>query len=121
MFALRGLPCRTSALKGGGGDRSWTGVLIMVVDAIVRFASTLHSGAALRVIEAELAGVVVGTKMPNYCVMSDTTNVARQMMKHGDGMRILMSEASKILLDQVGGFRCEHGGELDLKVRSNVK
>ena len=59
--------------------------------------------------------------MPNYCIISDSTNVARQMMRHGEGMRILMSESSKILLDQVGGFRCEAGGELDVKVRSRVK
>ena len=67
-------------------------------------------------ISGSATGVVVGTKMPNYCVMSDTTNVARQMLKHGEGMRILVSEASKILMDKVGGFRCEPQGVLDLKV-----
>ena len=54
--------------------------------------------------------------MPNYCVMSDTTDVTRQMLKHGEGMRILVSEASKMLMDKVGGFRCEPHCALDLKV-----
>ena len=59
--------------------------------------------------------MVVGTKMPNYCVMSDTVNIARQIQRHGEGMRILMSETSKRLIDKVGGFRCESGGPLDMK------
>ena len=67
-------------------------------------------------ISGPATGVVVGTKMPNYCILSDTTIVARQILKHGEGMRILVSETSKILLDKVGGFRCEHQGALDMKV-----
>ena len=59
---------------------------------------------------------MVGTRMPNYCIMSATTTVARQMLKHGEGMRILVSETAKILMDKVGGFRCEPQGALDLKV-----
>ena len=61
------------------------------------------------------------SKMPNYCIISDTTNLAREVLKHGEGMRILMSESSKILLDKAGGFRCEHGGALDMKVRGREK
>lgn len=60
-------------------------------------------------------GVVVGTKMPNYCVMSDTVDIAKEIQKHGEGMRILMSETSKRLIDKVGGFRCESRGPLDVK------
>ena len=57
--------------------------------------------------------------MPNYAIMSDTSTLARQMLKHGEGMRILVSEASKLLLDKVGGFRCEAQGGLALKVRQS--
>ena len=57
--------------------------------------------------------------MPNYAIMSDTSTVARQMLKHGEGMRILVSEASKLLMDKVGGFRCEAHGGLDLTVRQS--
>ena len=61
-------------------------------------------------------GVVAGSKIPNYCVMSDTSNVARVMEKMGEGMRIHTSGVTKALLDQVGGFRCEYRGLLDLGV-----
>ena len=68
----------------------------------------LHSGPA--------CGVVAGSKIPNYCVMSDTSNVARIIEKMGEGMRIHISGTSKALLDKVGGFRCEYRGLLDLGV-----
>ena len=61
-------------------------------------------------------GVVAGTKIPNYCVMSETANIAREIERHGEGMRILISEASRRLIDKVGGFRCESRGVLDIKV-----
>ena len=32
-------------------------------------------------------GVVAGSRIPNYCVMSDTSDVARIMEKLGEGMR----------------------------------
>ena len=67
-----------------------------------------HSGPA--------CGVVAGSKIPNYCVMSDTSNVARVIEKMGEGMRIHISGPSKALLDKVGGFRCEYRGLLDLGV-----
>ena len=60
--------------------------------------------------------MVVGTKMPNYCVMSDTMNIAREIQKQGQGMRILVSDTSKRLLDKVGGFKCESRGQIDIKV-----
>ena len=75
---------------------------------IYRDASLYFSGPA--------CGVVAGSKIPNYCVMSDTSNVARVMEKMGEGMRIHTSGVTKALLDQVGGFRCEYRGLLDLGV-----
>ena len=64
--------------------------------------------------------MVAGTKIPNYCVMSDTAIVAREMEKMGEGMRIHISSESKKLLDKVGGFRCDYRGTLDLGVRELI-
>ena len=60
--------------------------------------------------------MVAGSRIPNYCVMSDTANVARAVEKAGEGMRILISGASKVLLDRLGGWRCEYRGLLDMGV-----
>ena len=50
-------------------------------------------------------GVVAGSKIPNYCVMSDTSNVARVMEKMGEGMRIHISSSAKELLQKDGSYR----------------
>ena len=71
----------------------------------------LFSGPAL--------GVVAGSRLPSYCVMSRTALIARKLMKLGDGMKIHISEDSKNLLDTVGGFRCDYRGTLELGV--NIK
>ena len=68
----------------------------------------VHSGPA--------CGVVAGTRIPNYCVISDTSDMARIVERMGEGMRIHLSGTSKTLLDEVGGFRCEYRGLLDLGV-----
>ena len=73
-------------------------------------------GLISSIISGPASGVVAGSKIPNYCVMSDTSNVARIIEKMGEGMRIHISGTSKALLDKVGGFRCEYRGLLDLGV-----
>ena len=60
---------------------------------------------------------MAGTKIPNFCVMSDTVTIAREIEKRGEGMRILISKSSKLLLDKVGGFRCDPRGTLEVGVR----
>ena len=71
---------------------------------------------ALKCYSVPAIGVVAGTKIPNYCVMSETSHIAREIEKQGEGMRILISEASRRLIDKVGGFRCESRGLLEIKV-----
>ena len=48
--------------------------------------------------------MVAGTKIPNYCVMSDTATMAREIERQGEGMRILISETSKRLIDKVASM-----------------
>ena len=51
---------------------------------------------SLHLLSGPACGVVAGSKIPNYCVMSDTSNVARVMEKMGEGMRISVVTNSKI-------------------------
>ena len=70
----------------------------------------------LKFFSGPATGVVAGSRIPNYCVMCDTANVARVMEKMGEGMRIHISSTSKELLDKVGGYQCDSRGILDLGV-----
>lgn len=65
-----------------------------------------------------VVGVVAGCKIPNYCVMGDTVEIARSVEVMGEPMKINVSEASKQLLDDYGGFRLEYRGFIDLSVSS---
>ena len=47
-------------------------------------------------------------------VMGDTVNVALMVEKMGEGMKIHMSGTAKNQLEQVGGFRTEYRGILDM-------
>ena len=46
-------------------------------------------------------GIVAGSVIPKYCIMCDTTNIARVMEKMGEGMRIHISSVSKVLLEAI--------------------
>ena len=46
--------------------------------------------------------------------MGDTVNVALMVEKMGEGMKIHMSGTAKNQLEQVGGFRTEYRGILDM-------
>ena len=75
---------------------------------VARLTEKYFSGPAL--------GVVAGSKLPSYCIMSKTASVARKIEKLGEGMKIHISEEAKKLLDNVGGFRCDYRGTLELGV-----
>ena len=69
---------------------------------------SIHTGPVI--------GLVAGTKVPDYCIMSDTVDTTRDLMIQGEGMKILITETSKEVLDRAGRYRCDYRGRVDMGV-----
>jgi guanylate cyclase len=57
--------------------------------------------------------------MPRYCLFGDTVNTASRMESSGEAFRIHISEATRNLLDLLGGYYCVERGLTPIKVSMN--
>ncbi|XP_055335967.1 atrial natriuretic peptide receptor 2-like [Paramacrobiotus metropolitanus] len=65
-------------------------------------------------------GMVIGKKLPHYCLVGDTVNTASRMETNGEESKIHITEATKCLIMLNGKFRIECRGLIPIKGKGEV-
>ncbi|KAJ7352773.1 hypothetical protein OS493_034124 [Desmophyllum pertusum] len=63
---------------------------------------------------------VVGNKMPRYCLFGDSVNTASRMQTSGEPQRIHITENTKVVLDEIGGYETHFRGYLEVKGKGRM-
>nr|XP_033780286.1 atrial natriuretic peptide receptor 1 [Geotrypetes seraphini] len=119
-MVVSGLPVRNGKLHAREVARMSLALLEAVKTFKIRHRPEQQLKLRIGIHSGPVCAGVVGLKMPRYCLFGDTVNTASRMESNGEALKIHVSPATKLILEEFGCFELEFRGDIEMKGKGKL-
>uniref|UniRef100_A0A672ZES9 Guanylate cyclase n=1 Tax=Sphaeramia orbicularis TaxID=375764 RepID=A0A672ZES9_9TELE len=120
-MVVSGLPVRNGKFHGREIARMSLALLEAVKTFRIRHREDQKLRLRIGIHSGPVCAGVVGLKMPRYCLFGDTVNTASRMESNGEALKIHVSEATRLVLQEFSGFELQLRGEIEVKGKGRMR